>query len=210
MATERALLSQPPPGPFARAMGRLWFKVFGWKLEGALPPNTTKVVIIAAPHTTNWDLPYMLASAYLLGMRPSWLGKKQLFRPPFGWFMRALGGVPIERSKRSNVVQDVAARFSQVDRLFLVVPPSGTRSRAPHWKSGFYHIAHAAGVPILCTFLDYGRKVAGVGPALMATGDVRADMDKIRAFYGPIQGKYPENMTPVRLAEEDAPQAASG
>ena len=142
-------------------------------------------------------------------MRPSWLGKQQLFKAPFGWFMRALGGVAVERGQRSNLVQQAAARFAEVERLFLVVPPSGTRSRAPHWKSGFYHIAHAAGVPIVCTFLDYARKVAGVGLVLMPSGDIAADMDKIRAFYGPIRGKYPENTTPVLLPEEDAPRAAS-
>ena len=123
--------------------------------------------------------------------------------------MRRLGGVPVERGQRSNLVQHVAARFEQVERLFLVVPPSGTRHRAAHWKSGFYHIAREAGVPIVCTFLDYSRKIAGVGIVLKASGDVIADMDKIRAFYAPFRGKYPEKMTPIRLSEEDAPRAAT-
>lgn len=209
MPIEPALRGQPAPGAFARAMGRLWFWWFGWEIEGRMP-LTTRVVIIAAPHTTNWDLPFMLASAYQLGMRPSWLGKRQLFRFPFGWFMRMLGGVPVDRDKRTNLVEQAAKRFGDVDRLFLVVPPSGTRSRAPHWKSGFYHIARAAGVPIVCTYLDYGRKRAGVGPVLMASGDIPSDMAKIRAFYAPMKGKFPEKMTPVRLIEEDAPAVATG
>jgi 1-acyl-sn-glycerol-3-phosphate acyltransferase len=208
MATERALESQPPSGVLLRGMGRLWFRVFGWRLEGGMPA-TTRMVIIAAPHTTNWDLPFMLASAYQLGFRPSWLGKRQLFRAPFGWVMRLLGGVPVDRGQRSNLVQQVVERFENTERLFLVVPPSGTRSKAAHWKSGFYHIARAAGVPILCTSLDYSRRVAAVGLVLVPSGDVAADMDKIRAFYAPIRGKYPEAMTPIRLPEEDAPRAAT-
>jgi len=151
----------------------------------------------------------MLASAYQLGIRPSWLGKQQLFRAPFGRFMRALGGVPVERGQRSNLVRQVAARFAEVERLFLVVPPSGTRGRALHWKSGFYHIARAAGVPIVCTFLDYSRKVAGVGLVITPSGDTRADMDRIRAVYAPIVGRYPNKTTPVRLSEEDGPRRAA-
>lgn len=208
MPTERALFDQPPAGGVARFLGWLWFRAFGWTLEGTLP-ETTRVVIIAAPHTSNWDLPFMLAAAYRLGVRPSWLGKKQLFRAPFGRFMRALGGVPVDRSQRSNLVEQVAARFGEVERLHLVVPPSGTRSRAPYWKSGFYHIARAAGVPIVCTFLDFSRKVAGVGLVLMPSGDTSADMDRIRAVYAPIRGKHPEKTTPVRLSEEDEPRAGA-
>jgi 1-acyl-sn-glycerol-3-phosphate acyltransferase len=137
------------------------------------------------------------------------LGKEQLFRAPFGFFMRALGGIPVQRGQRTNLVQQAAARFGQVSRLFLVVPPSGTRSRAPHWKSGFYHIARAAEVPIVCTFLDYSRKVAGVALVLTPTGDIAADMDRIRAVYAPILGKHPELTTPVRFLEEDEPRAES-
>lgn len=196
-------------GRVARALGRLWLKVFGWRLEGELPA-LAKCVIVAAPHTSNWDLPHMLASAYALGIRPSWLGKRELFRFPFGGFMRWLGGVGVDRGRRANLVQQVADRFAAVDELFLVIPPSGTRSRAPHWKSGFYHIARVAQVPIVCTALDYARGVAGVGPVIDARGDIAADMDRIRAFLRPVQGRFPERMTPVRLLEEDAPAVVNG
>jgi 1-acyl-sn-glycerol-3-phosphate acyltransferase len=163
----------------------------------------TKAVVIAAPHTSNWDLPLMLAVSWVLGVRPSWLGKRELFQGPFGWVLRRLGGIPVDRATRGNMVQQAVARFDTTERLFLVVPPSGTRARASHWKSGFYHVARGAGVPILCAFLDYGRRTGGIGPVLSPTGDVAADMDLLREFYGGITGRYPENTTPVRLQEEE-------
>jgi len=187
-----------------RVVGSLFLRLAGWRVEGRIPAGTDHAVVIAAPHTTNWDLPYMLAVAYALGIRPSWLGKRELFRWPFGWLMRALGGIPVDRSKRTNVVEQAAQRLREAERLFLVIPPSGTRSRAPHWKSGFYHVARAARVPIICSFLDYERKVGGVGPVFVPTSDLGADMDRLRVFYRDIRGKYPDNETPIRLSEEDA------
>ena len=189
-------------GRLARGLGRLYLRLFGWRVEGRLPDDA-KVVVIAAPHTSNWDLPFMLAVAYVLGVAPAWLGKRELFRWPFGGVMRWLGGIPVDRRARRNLVQQVVDRFGTVDRLFLVIPPSGTRSRAAHWRSGFYHIARGAGVPIVCAFLDYARKVGGIGPVLILTGDVRVDMHAIRGFYAPVSGRYPTRTTPARLAEED-------
>lgn len=201
----------PLAGPIARTLARFWLWFFGWKVEGSLPPGI-KAVAIAYPHTTNWDMPFMLAVAYRLGVRPSWLGKRQIFRAPFGGFMRWLGGIPVDRSARTNMVAQVIEQFGEVDRLFLVIPPSATRKKAAHWKSGFYHIARGAGVPILCTFLDYTRKVGGIGTVVVPTGDIRADMDVIRGFYEGIHGLYPQNQTPIYLPEEDPPQvrAAGG
>jgi 1-acyl-sn-glycerol-3-phosphate acyltransferase len=145
----------------------------------------------------------MLAVSWVLGVRPSWLGKRELFQGPLGWVLRRLGGIPVDRAVRGNVVQEAIARLDSTERLFLVIPPSGTRSRARHWKSGFYHVARGAGVPILCAFLDYGRRTGGIGPVLSPTGNVPADMERLREFYGGITGRYPENATPVRLAEEE-------
>jgi 1-acyl-sn-glycerol-3-phosphate acyltransferase len=190
------------PGPFARWLGARYLRLCGWRVEGQMPA-VPKAVLIAAPHTSNWDLPFMLAAAYVLGIRPAWLGKRQLFRWPFGGFMRWLGGIAIDRSASHNVVQQAIERFAAADGLSLVVPPSGTRRRATHWKSGFYHIARGARVPIVCTFLDYRRKVAGIGPVVRPSGDVRADMEIIRRFYADVVGRHPELTTPVRLREED-------
>jgi 1-acyl-sn-glycerol-3-phosphate acyltransferase len=188
-------------GRLARSLGAIFLFVFGWRVEGALPEGT-KAVVIAAPHTSNWDMPFMLAVAYVLGIRPSWLGKRELFGWPFGGFMRFLGGLPVDRSARRNVVQQVVDLYAASDRLYVVIPPSATRSRAVHWKSGFYHIARGAGVPVMCTFLDYRRKVGGVGPVFHPTGDVAADMDVLRTFYAGVTGKFPALTTPVRLVEE--------
>ena len=182
--------------------------MFGWQLEGAIPEGT-KAVIVAAPHSTNWDMPIMLAVCYAMGVNPSWLGKKELFRWPFGGFMRWLGGVSVDRGARQNVVQQVVDLYGVSDRLYVVIPPSATRGRAQHWKSGFYHIARGAGVPLMATFLDYRRKVGGVGPVFHPTGDLKADMDILRTFYAGVVAKYPELTTPVRLAEEGGSEAAA-
>ena len=144
----------------------------------------------------------MLAVAFALGATPSWLGKRELFRWPFGGFLRWLGGVPVDRSARRGLVGEAVARFAEAERLFLVIPPSGTRARADHWKSGFYHVARGAEVPIVCAYLDYHERVGGIGLVMQPTGNVRADMDRIRAFYAAKRGKYPDQTTPVRLREE--------
>jgi 1-acyl-sn-glycerol-3-phosphate acyltransferase len=194
-------------GRLARGLGRLYLRLTGWRVEGRIPAGA-KAVVIAAPHTSNWDLPIMLAVSYVLGIRPAWLGKRELFRAPFGGVMRWLGGVPVDRRVRQNHVQQAVAAFAAADRLYLVIPPSGTRSRATHWKSGFYHIARGAEVPIVCAFLDYRRKVGGIGPVLMPSPSVAADMAVIRAFYADVTGRYPNLQTPIRLLEEDEPAVA--
>ena len=189
-----------------RLIGRLYLRGFRWRVEGGLPASPLAVVV-AAPHTSNWDLPFMLAVSYTLGVKPSWLGKRELFRWPFGWLLRRLGGLPVDRSAHQGIVADAVARFAEVDELFLVIPPSGTRARATHWKSGFYHVARGAGVPIFCAYLDYRDRVGGIGLVLTPSGSVRADMDRIRAFYASKQGKYPAQTTPVRLREEETDAA---
>jgi len=150
----------------------------------------------------------MLAVAYALGVKPSWLGKRELFRPPFGWILRRLGGVAVDRSARQGLVGEAVARFAETDHLFLVIPPSGTRRRAAHWKSGFYHVARGAGVPIVCAYLDYRERVGGIGLVLTPSSSIGTDMDRIRAFYATKQGKYPAQAAPVRLREEEEIDAA--
>jgi 1-acyl-sn-glycerol-3-phosphate acyltransferase len=174
----------------------------GWQPEGARP-SAAKFVLIAAPHTSNWDLLYLLALAAVFGVNVRWMGKHTLFRGPAGPVLRALGGIPIRRHRNENVVQAMARAFAECDELALVVPAEGTRSRAPYWKSGFYHIARSAGVPIVMGYLDYPRRRGGFGPALVPSGDVRADMDRIRAFYADKVGRHPAGSGPVRLREED-------
>lgn len=191
-----------------RLIGRFYLWLIGWQVHPGRPPMK-KFVIVAAPHTSNWDVPIMLAMSWILGVRVSWVGKHTLFRPPFGWLMRLLGGVPVDRRQRNNTVAQLVEEFNKRDELYLMVPPEGTRSRAEHWKSGFYHIAVGAGVPIVLGLLDYRRKFGGLYEVLEPTGDIPADMDKVRAFYAGATGKHPDDFGPIRLKEEDA-VAASG
>ncbi|UCE86847.1 MAG: lysophospholipid acyltransferase family protein [Deltaproteobacteria bacterium] len=184
-----------------RFIARVFLNITGWQAEGA-KPVPSKFVLIAAPHTSNWDLAYLLAFAAIFDIRISWMGKHVLFRPPLGWLMRALGGIPIVRHARGNMVSQMARAFEDNDSLALVVPAEGTRGYVPHWKSGFYHIARQADVPIVLGFLDFARRRGGFGPALYPTGDIRRDMDEIRDFYADKAGKYPDQFGEVRLKEE--------
>lgn len=178
-------------------IGKLLLKLIGWRAEGTLP-DVPKFMLIAAPHTSSWDLPVMLAIGYAFNVWPKWMGKKELFRWPFGWFMKAIGGIPIDRSKRSNMVEQVVEIFNRSERLILAVPPEGTRKKAEYWKTGFYYIALGAKVPVVMGFLDYGRKAGGFGPALMPTGDIHADFAVLREFYKNITPKIPENYGEIR------------
>ncbi len=179
-----------------------WFlRMTGWKQEGEIPA-ARGYVLIAAPHTSNWDLIYLLAHAWAFGVKVSWMGKHQIFGGPAGPLMRALGGIPVRRDRAGGLVGQMAEAFEKNPSLVLTVPPEGTRGYVPYWKSGFYQIAKAAGVPIVMSFLDYGRRVGGFGPALVPTDDVRADMDEIRAFYSDKEGLYPDDVGEIRLKEE--------
>ena len=182
--------SQPKPtirpkgSPFyecRRALALGLYKLAGWKFEGHAP-STPKSVVIAAPHTSNWDLPFMLAVPYHLRVKLKWMGKKELFDGPFGWLMKAMGGIPIDRSKANNVVSQMIEIYQQAEDLAVAIPPEGTRSKVRYWKSGFYNIAHGASVPIALGFLDYKRKVGGIGGELITTSDYEADLEKIKEF----------------------------
>jgi len=176
--------------------------LIGWRIEGSAPA-LDRYVLIAAPHTSNWDFPLMLAFAAAFDMKVSWMAKHSLFFPPLGWLLRALGGLPIVRHENRNVVDSMVAAFDRAGHQVLVVPTEGTRERTDNWKSGFYHIARQAAVPIVPSFLDFGRKRAGFGPPLVVSGDVRADMQYFRDFYAGMQGKFPERFGPIRLREEE-------
>lgn len=187
--------------PLAQLLGGLVLSVFGWQKAGQVP-RAKNIVIIAAPHTANWDFIFLLAAAYSFGISVNWLGKDSLFRSPLGPILRYLGGVPVDRSKRNNLVQSLSAQIEHGSGIALVIPPSGTRRKTEHWKSGFYRIAEAAQIPLVCGYLDYQKKEAGLGPAFLPS-DLSRDMDRIREFYEPIVGKYPENKSRIRLREED-------
>ncbi len=189
-------------------IGRFYVWLVGWRIEGQ-KPDVAKYVLIAAPHTSNWDFPIMLAMSWVLGMRVNWMGKHTLFRFPFGPLMRWLGGVSVDRRSRHNTVQQIVNEFARRDDLVLLVPPEGTRRRADYWKSGFYYMALGAGVPLVFGFLDYRRKVGGIGPTYYPTGDVERDLEVIRRFYEPIGPKYPDCYGPIRFRPRNDQPAAS-
>lgn len=162
-------------------------RVIGWRVVGDLPAKH-KFVLIGAPHTSNWDFPLMLLAVLRVEMDVHWLGKSSLFPPVFGAFMRSLGGIAVDRSKNNNLVAQLAELFQQRDELIVIIPPEGTRSKVERWKSGFYHVAATAGVPILLGFVDASRKQIGFGPLFFPSGDYETDLPKIQAFYADKRG----------------------
>lgn len=182
-------------------LARTGLRLAGWRVEGP-PPAAAKYVLVAAPHTSNWDFLVMMAAGLVLGVWPHWVGKHTLFAAPLGWFARLLRGIPVDRRAAADMVDQLSAQFANRERLVLAMPPEGTRGRVDCWKSGFYHVALAAGVPVALGYVDFGCKAAGIGPLLMPSGDLRADMDKIRAFYAGKLGRHPERQGPIRLKGE--------
>ena len=186
----RTIFSTPVVCQLLRAFSVVFLKLTGWQVQGELPAVARKSVFIAAPHTSNWDLPYTLMVAFVLRLNIHWMGKASLFRFPFGGLMRWLGGISVDRSQSNNLVAASALAISQAQgALQLIVPPEGTRAKTRYWKSGFYHIATAAKVPIVMAYMDYSRKISGLGPLLYPTGNLEADMVTIKAFYAPFKGK---------------------
>lgn len=186
---QRTMFDTPGVNTVLRLLSLFILKLCGWKVQGELPPGLKKCVLIAAPHTSNWDLPFTLFVAFALRLNIYWMGKESIFAPPFRGIMMWLGGIPVQRSAAGNMVAASADAIRQSDSLMLVVAPEGTRSKALYWKTGFYHIAHTAEVPIAMAYLDYGRKIGGLGPTFYPTGDVEKDMAVIKAFYKGMRGK---------------------
>ena len=186
----RTIFDTPVVSTLLRAGSVAFLHFTGWTVEGRLPPGTAKCVLIAAPHTSNWDLPYTLMVAFSLRLHIYWMGKQSLFNPPFRGLMMWLGGLPVNREKSNNLVAaSVAAIKAASGPLQLTVAPEGSRSKARYWKTGFYHIAIGAQVPIVMAYLDYGQKRGGLGPVFQPTGNLDADMAAIKAFYAPFKGK---------------------
>jgi 1-acyl-sn-glycerol-3-phosphate acyltransferase len=186
----RTIFDTPVVNTALRALSLALLRLNGWTVEGALPANTPKCVLIAAPHTSNWDLPYTLMVAFALRLNIYWMGKASLFDPPFGPLMRWLGGIAVDRARSHNLVAAAAAALAAADGpLQLVVPPEGTRGRTRHWKTGFYYIALQARVPIVLAYMDYERKVSGLGPVFKPTGDVVLDLAEIKRYYAPFKGR---------------------
>lgn len=186
----RTIFTTPVVNTLLRGFSLAFLKLTGWKVEGALPPQAAKSVFIAAPHTSNWDLPYTLMVAFALRLNPYWMGKHTIFKAPFGPIMRWLGGIAVNRDQANNLVAASAQAIREADGpVQLIVPPEGTRSKTRYWKTGFYYIAQTAGVPIVMAYMDYAAKRSGLGPLFQPKGDVEADMAAIKAFYAPFKGR---------------------
>ena len=183
----------------AQVTARSVLRLTGWRTQ-AIPPRTSRYVLIGAPHTSNWDfgLALLLMTVEDIPMRI--MGKDTLFRGPMGIFMRSLGALPVNRRERTNMVDQIAAKFDEYDDLIIGISPEGTRNKTSRWRTGFYYIALKAKVPIVMAYLDYENKVCGLGPSLYPTGDIHADFRIIRDFYSGVVGKYPQKQGEIILS----------
>ena len=187
-------ISDGPPGPVARMVRRLLLAMYrgrGWRALGQVP-EPRRFILIAAPHTSNWDFVNFLGLTADLGLRAHFMGKLSLFRWPLGGFMKQMGGVPVDRRGGGNVVEQMVAEFARRAEFMLTVAPEGTRGRTTKWRTGFYQIALAAKVPMVVGFMDYGTKTGGLGPLIWPSGDFRADMLKVLEVYRTCIPKIPE------------------
>ncbi len=185
-----------------RAIAKTTLKLSGWKLRTEPVPPDNVGLLIGAPHTSNWDFIMMLSITWSMGMSVKYLGKDSLFKRPFGWVMRVLGGIPVDRKNPVGVVADIVDRASSGEKFFLVITPEGTRAKGKFWKSGFYRIATEGNLPITLAYVDSATKTCGLGRTFRPSGDVHADMDLVREYYADKVGIRPELFTEPRLREE--------
>ncbi len=190
--------------PVRRTLARVLLRATRWRLVGEVPRSG---IMVGAPHTSAWDWVVMLLIAWANSARPQVLVSHTWFSGPKGWVLRRTGGVPLDRADPGATIRALLAEADSGKHFLLAIAPEGTRSRGEHWKSGFYRIANQTGLPISLGFVDGPTRTLGIGPTFTPTGDVRRDMDLVRAFYADKQGIRPENRTEPRLLEEASPQA---
>ena len=174
---------------FFEILGKLILRSMGWRLDGEIP-NIPKFVAIAAPHTTNWDFVLGMSALMAMSIRVHWFGKDAIFTWPAKYVWHWLGGKPVDRSNPHGVVQQIVDVFNANDQFILGLSPEGTRKDMVKWRSGFYHIATGAGVPILMTSFDFPNKTLKIGPLFHPTGDIDKDIDAMQNYYKPFNGKF--------------------
>jgi len=195
-------LERPLARGFAPWLGATLLRCFGWTVVLA-QPVPARCVVIFFPHTSNWDTVIGLCVKFMTGLPIRFAGKDTLFKVPLlGRLLLRWGGVPVNRRERTGFIEAMTARFRRSEELRLAIAPEGTRGRAPYWKSGFYHLARAADVPLALGFIDYPRREVGLGAYVDLTGDRSADMARLRAFYAAKRGRHPQNQGLVRLRDE--------
>ncbi len=178
-----------------KLIARFFFYITGWKIRGGIPPGIKKCVLVAAPHTSSWDFIYGSFAWTLFGLDVKYLIKKEWFRFPFGPFFRALGGLPVDRSKATNFVEAMVDLVNQKEEIVVLITPEGTRKKVDKWKTGFYHLAMKAGIPGVLGKINYKVKEAFIGPSFTPSGDMEKDFERIREFYKDAVGKNPENFS---------------
>lgn len=186
----------------ARTIANFYWRISKW--NPATTPAPDQGIVLGAPHTSNWDFILMLVTGWKMGVKFKWLGKSQMFPKPIAGLMRALGGIPVDRSNPHGLVEDLVRRSEAGEKYLLVITPEGTRDERKYWKSGFYRIARQAKLPVVLGFVDRDNRMAGMGPTIHLTGDMTKDMDVIRDFYAGKKGVRDKVLHPPRLREEDA------
>jgi 1-acyl-sn-glycerol-3-phosphate acyltransferase len=177
----------------ANTISAFILKQIGWSLDQGIPVGVKKCVLIVAPHTSNWDFIIGRFIFNLIGLPTKFLIKKEVFIWPLSILLKKLGGIPVDRSKKNNIIKEVANLFPQYDQLIITITPEGTRKLVKNWKRGFYHIAELAKVPIAVAYIDYSKKTAGIAFMLTPTGDYDKDFKKISALYYDKVARFPEN-----------------
>ncbi|MCP4168911.1 MAG: glycerol acyltransferase [Chloroflexi bacterium] len=186
-----------------RWISSLLLKVLGWELIGS--SRGAPKFVVATRHTSAWDVILGLAGGYASGVRPRWLVKKEAITGIVGRMILLAGGIPVDRSQQSNVVDQMADLFAEQDHCVLYVAPEGTRGKAGYWRTGFYYIALAANVPIVCAYLDYKEKKVGFTEQLYVSGDLEADMEIIHTWFANMTPKYPDQVGKIHLESETPP-----
>lgn len=184
----------PPSAPrggsaFSRGLGRFVLRLGGWRVVGEFP-DLPRMVIIAAPHSSAWDAIWGLAAKLAMGLDIVFMAKREAFVGPVGWLLRSLGGVPVDRRAPGGVAAQMAARIRGGKQVWFALAPEGTRRKVDRWKSGFWHIARRANVPVLCAWFHYPDRTIGLGPLVELSDDLEADLLRIRAMYAPHVGKH--------------------
>lgn len=176
-----------------RKFPRFILRLLGWTVDETPPENIDKCVIVVGPHTSNWDFIIGKLAFRYYGVKAKFLIKKEAFFFPFGYLLKAMGGIPVDRKKNNNLTEYAVGLFNEADSLYLVFTPEGTRSYNPNWKKGFYFIAQKAQVPIYIAYMDYEKKIGGFHSLFQPTGDVDKDIAHVKRVLSQFKGKYPEN-----------------
>jgi 1-acyl-sn-glycerol-3-phosphate acyltransferase len=178
-----------------KLISKIYLWLIGWKIDGRIPPEVRKCVLVAVPHTSNLDFPIARAVLYVMDVNLRYLIKKEWIRFPLGPLLKASGAIAVDRQQNTNLVESIIEIINNADDIVVAIPAEGTRKLVKKWKLGFYYVALGAGVPIVLSYLDYEKKIGGIGPTFYPTGNLVEDMQQIREFYKNIVPRHPENVS---------------